>query len=100
MVTSGTTSCESIDIIKRESLVPPAAPEQLTEADTADSLILTMTAAHKQMIKTQYPSANVRLISDFADGSKVPVPDPVGGSKAQYEDVFNQLKHYIDRFDL
>ncbi|WP_020007253.1 hypothetical protein [Salinicoccus albus] len=99
MVTSGATSCESIEIIKRESLLHPSAPEQLTEADTADSLILTMTAPHKQRIKAQYPSANVMLVSEFADGSKVSVPDPAGGSKAQYEDVFNQLKHYIDQFD-
>lgn len=99
MVTSGTTSPESIDIIERESLVPPSAPEQLTDADIGDSLMLTMTTAHKKMIETQYPSANVMLISEFAGASEESVPDPAGGGREQYEQVFKRLKHHIDQFD-
>ncbi|KKK35161.1 hypothetical protein WN59_05935 [Salinicoccus sediminis] len=100
MAFSGETSSETIDIIERESLVPPSGPSQLRPEDVADSLLLTMTEEHKMMVIQRYPGADVRMISEFAEGTKKPIADPYGGSAKEYELVYNQLKSYIDKFNL
>jgi|SRR5690625_2973462 len=100
MVFSGETSRETIDIIERESLVLPSGPSQLSPEDVKDSLLLTMTEEHKMMVIQRYPVADVRMISEFAEGVKKPIADPYGGSAKEYELVYNQLKSYIDKFNL
>lgn len=100
MVFSTDTSQATIDIIERESLVPPTMPEQLTEDDIEGALLLVMTPDHEMMIEQRYPGANVKLISEFAETSAVPIIDPYGGSAKDYELVYNQLKSFIDKFDL
>ncbi|WP_017549617.1 low molecular weight phosphatase family protein [Salinicoccus carnicancri] len=100
MVFSGKTSSETIDIIERESLVPPSLPSQLRPEDVKDSLLLTMTEEHKMMVIQRYPGADVRMISEFAEGTKKPISDPYGRSVKEYELVYNQLKSYIDKFNL
>ncbi|WP_411842645.1 low molecular weight phosphatase family protein [Salinicoccus sp. HZC-1] len=100
MVISSDTSKASIDIIERESLAPPTSPEQLKEEDVEGSLLLVMTPEHKMAIEQRHPDANVKLISEFADGSTEPIADPYGGSAKNYEVVYNQLRSFIDKFDL
>ncbi|AKG74800.1 hypothetical protein [Salinicoccus halodurans] len=100
MVIAGETNRFTLDIIERESLVPPSSPEQLRTGDTEDALLLTMTEEHKMAIQQRFPGADVKMISEFSDGSEVPILDPYGGSAKEYELVYNQLKSYIDKFGL
>lgn len=93
------TSEHSSAIIKENDLPAPSLPAQLTAEDTADSTLLVMSQAHKNAILAQYPKADVKLISELAAGKEVDVLDPFGGTRAQYEAVFLELKNYIDKFD-
>lgn len=100
MVFSEDTIRASADIIERESLAPPTLPEQLTKKDIEGSLLLVMTGEHKMMIQQRFPEANVKLISEYSEGSEEPIMDPYGGTAKEYELVYNQLKSFIDKFDL
>ncbi|MHC0551735.1 arsenate reductase/protein-tyrosine-phosphatase family protein [Salinicoccus sp. CNSTN-B1] len=90
----------SAAIIDRENLERPSDPSQLTAADTADSLLLVMTASHKDVVAKQFPEADVRMISEYAGEGIEDVMDPYGGTMDDYEDTFVQLKKFIDEFDL
>lgn len=100
MVVSAHTSESTIDIIERESLAPPSAPEQLRDEDMEEALILTMTLEHKMAVQDRCPGAEVRMISEFSEGSADSIMDPYGSTAKEYELVYNQLKSYIDKFDL
>lgn len=97
MVTSDEISRESLRIIENENLAKPTAPVQLSESDIEDSLLLTMTYGHKAHILQLYPDANVKLLSEHTTGTLKDVMDPFGGSSGVYDEVFKELKHYIDR---
>lgn len=100
MVFSDDTSGSTIDIIERESLEKPSSPEQLKAEDAEEALLLTMTREHKKAIQQRYPGSEVKMISEFSDGTEEPILDPYGGTAKEYELVYNQLKSYIDNFDL
>ncbi|MFB9860834.1 low molecular weight phosphatase family protein [Salinicoccus siamensis] len=95
-----TINDRSAAIIDRENLERPSAPHQLTAADTADSLLLVMTASHKDVVGRQFPEADVRMISEYAGEGVEDVMDPYGGTMDDYEVTFVQLKKFIDEFDL
>ncbi|GAA3715579.1 low molecular weight protein arginine phosphatase [Salinicoccus jeotgali] len=90
----------SAAIIDRENLERPSAPSQLMAADTADSLLLVMTASHKDIVEKQFPEADVRMMSEYAGEGIEDVMDPYGGTMDDYEETFVQLKKFIDEFDL
>jgi protein-tyrosine-phosphatase len=60
-------------------------------------LVLVMTAIHRELIIELDPTAADRtfLLSDYADGSDIDVPDPIGGSVEEYEVVFDMLDGYL-----
>jgi protein-tyrosine-phosphatase len=64
--------------------------------DRAD-LILAMTGAHVDRILAESPSAIGRtfLLSEYADGTADDIPDPMGGSRRDYETVFQMLDAYL-----
>jgi protein-tyrosine-phosphatase len=67
-------------------------------AEAAD-LILAMTAIHVDEIAEAAPQARhkIHLLSEFAGGSSRDVPDPIGGPREEYEQVFDLLSDLIDR---
>jgi len=67
-------------------------------ADSAD-VILAMTRGHVDEILEVAPQAREKtfLLSEFADGSDVDVPDPIGGPKEEYERVFDMLAGYVEK---
>ncbi|MCG7333386.1 low molecular weight phosphatase family protein [Salinicoccus roseus] len=87
-------------IIEREGLEEPSLPRQLMGEDTEEALLLVMTKAHKRAVKDQFPSSDVCMISEFSEGTVEDVIDPYGGSEADYERAFRQLKQFIDKFRL
>lgn len=62
-------------------------------------VILTMTAAHKQMILQMYPEASTKTftLTEFIEQPQLgDVVDPFGGTILDYKNTFNQLNQYID----
>ncbi|WP_425058662.1 Protein-arginine-phosphatase [Sporomusa carbonis] len=61
------------------------------QAEAAD-LVLTMTAAHKRAVLGMAPgaAAKVYTLAEFA-GQTGDVPDPFGGSEAEYQNCASQL---------
>lgn len=97
MVISDEISRESLRIIEREHLDQPTEPKQLSANDIEDNLLLTMTNGHKAHIVQMYPTANVKLLSEHTVGESHDVMDPFGGNGHIYDEVFKELRHYIDR---
>src|SRR5699024_12646591 len=69
MVISGDRSSEAVDIIERESLVPPSRPSQLRPEGVGDSLLLTGTEQHKMQVEQRYPGADVRRRRELREGA-------------------------------
>ncbi len=65
--------------------------------DGAD-LIFALAEHHMADILDVDPRARTRtyLLSEFADGTQVDVHDPIGAPKREYEDVFEQMRGYIE----
>ena len=63
------------------------------------NLILAMTRAHREYIASVDPEAAGRtfLLSEFADGSDVDVPDPIGAPREDYESVFETMEDYLKK---
>jgi len=62
-------------------------------------LVLAMTRAHGEHIASVDPEAAGRtfLLSEFADGGDVDVPDPIGAPREEYESVFEMMESYLKR---
>jgi protein-tyrosine phosphatase len=66
----------------------------------ADSnLILAMTGHHVAEMLVTAPEARRRiyLLSQFADGTDVDVPDPIGAPREEYEHVFDMIADFIGK---
>ena len=63
------------------------------------NLVLAMTRMHGDYIASVDPDAAGRtfLLSEFADGSDVDVPDPIGAPREDYESVFEMMEGYLKR---
>lgn len=73
----------------------PVRPEDVEWA----TLILTMTAGHRDILLQSYPEAASRIFTlrEFVDGSTEDVSDPYGGSLSTYQETFNELNQLIDK---
>lgn len=100
MVFSDGISGISKKIVEREDLEKPSAPKQLTGEDAEDALLLVMTESHKMAVKDRFPEADVRMLSEFSEGTVEDVIDPYGGDDEDYERAFRQIKRFIDKFRL
>lgn len=98
-VTESETNEQTLAIIRNNNLPLPSKPEGLTSDDIQSSTLLVMSSGHKEAILERFPAADVKLISDFATGVELDILDPYGGTQAQYDDVYLQLKTYIDKFE-
>ncbi len=65
--------------------------------DDAD-LIFALAEHHIAEILEVEPGVRTRtyLLSEFADGTQVDVPDPIGAPRREYEAVFEQMHVYIE----
>ena len=71
-------------------------PENLQWAD----LVLTMTAAHKALILSNYPqyAKKVYTLKEFtAPYSSKDISDPFGGDLQKYKQTYEELKHHIQQ---
>jgi len=68
-----------------------AAAEVLAKA----ALILTMTKAHLNRVKSIIPTANAYTLGEFAD-SLVEISDPFGGSLDEYKTCAAQIKTLLE----
>lgn len=76
-------------------------PDQVTWA----THILTMTAAHKEMLMDAYPEASDKIftLKEYVNDSKtdLDVVDPFGGNLSVYKMTYNELDDLISRiFDV
>ncbi|WP_245696742.1 arsenate reductase/protein-tyrosine-phosphatase family protein [Lacicoccus qingdaonensis] len=97
MVTETMTNPSSQQIIDEEKLSQPDAPQQISDEDAKNSILLTMTKGHQDLLKELYPDSEVYLLSEYADGSAMDIIDPVGGSYEDYREVYAQMKSFIDK---
>jgi protein-tyrosine-phosphatase len=63
------------------------------------NLVLAMTRTHGEYIASVDPESAGRtfLLSEFADGSDVDVPDPIGAAREDYESVFKMMGGYLKK---
>jgi protein-tyrosine-phosphatase len=63
------------------------------------NLVLAMTHMHGEYIASVDPESVGRtfLLSEFADGSDVDVPDPIGAPREDYESVFKMMDGYLKK---
>ncbi|CAD2072107.1 low molecular weight phosphatase family protein [Phocicoccus pinnipedialis] len=97
-VTSGSTNIKSLQIIERESLKMPHLPRQLTDEDTENAVLITMTAGHKNQILMNYPNAIVYTLGELS-GEHTDISDPYGGTEEDYEYTYQELRRFIDKVD-
>lgn len=82
------TLLQEYDIDFADHLSALLTEEDLNEAD----LVLTMTAAHKRAIESEYPGHNnVELFMDYMRGIKKDVSDPFGGDLKCYMDCAAEI---------
>jgi protein-tyrosine-phosphatase len=84
---------QGVDIRSHESTA--LTPEVLDGAQ----LVLAMTNAHVAEIGSTAPEARGRtfLLSEFADGTDVDIPDPIGAPKEEYERTYVMLEEYLSK---
>lgn len=72
----------------------PVALPILTQAD----LVLGMTKSHVEALRVEFPqfTSKIQLLSSLA-GPAYDIPDPYGGPKAGYEEMFRELKDLLTR---
>jgi len=67
--------------------------ERIAEAD----VVLAMTELHVEELRARFPgdSERIHLLSVYADGSDVDVPDPIGGPVEEYEDAYRMIEGFL-----
>ena len=84
-------SNEAVEALKRYDIdlsqhkAKPVTETLISESD----IILTMTEAHKTVLKSVAPD-KVFTVTEYA-GEEGDVPDPYGGDLEEYEDCFGEL---------
>jgi len=72
----------------------------LSEDDfTTNSLILTMTSAHKQYVHESFPryANQVHTLAEYVNGSHADIADPYGGSIDLYRQCYFQLENLLKK---
>ena len=88
-------SAHSIDILKSKGYPEPDSAQSLGDGVKEADLILTMTREHQQIIQAMDPEAHhVFTLNEYV-GLDGDIADPIGGSKATYEETFEQIDHAV-----
>lgn len=72
------------------------ASRPLSTVDADGALVLCMSRGHMESAARLFPSCSPELISEYA-GETGAVPDPYGGSQADYDLVAGMLARYIKK---
>ena len=59
-------------------------------------IVLVMTSDHKEEINLKFPGYEnkVFLLSEYTEGAKTDIPDPIGMGKDAYRESFRIIKYY------
>lgn len=97
-------SHQAVEVLKERGITcdhrsQPISKELLDWA----TIVLTMTASHKQAIVTQYPELlnKVFTLKEFAlgeDSFAGDVADPFGGSVEQYRSTADEIEKLLEKF--
>lgn len=100
MVSGNQISEHSRAVIESAGLPEPSAPQQLTESDIETGTLLVMTQSHKMMIESINENADVHLLSEYSGSPPSDVGDPFGGPHEVYQEVFQEIKRFIDQMNV
>lgn len=97
----GAPMSENAQAVLNEEGIDVTHSSQLFSQDDIQwaDVILTMTAAHKQIILQMYPEAweKTFTLTEYIEKPHLgDVLDPFGGSISQYKNTFDELNQYID----
>lgn len=87
-------------VLEDDGIQFPHTSKQLTREDLQwSTLVLTMTASHKQYLVHNHPEAadKIYTLKEFTDGVPADVSDPYGGSLSTYQHTYGELKGLIDK---
>lgn len=91
----------TVTVLKERGIdVSAHRAQQLAAKDIDDStVILTMTAAHKEKILAEYPRArdHVFTLSEYAQGQHTDLPDPYGKPLAAYKQLESKMDVLIPK---
>ncbi|GGB12319.1 low molecular weight protein arginine phosphatase [Macrococcus hajekii] len=89
-------SVHSAQLLQQHHLPPAGHARLFTEQDAQADLILTMSESHKYFIQRHFQAANVYTLAEYASHSARSIADPYGGSLADYEQTFTEIRNHID----
>ncbi|MBN2406546.1 MAG: low molecular weight protein arginine phosphatase [Elusimicrobia bacterium] len=73
---------------------------QMIDRDILESsdLILVMTKGHKSDIEYRFPAygGKVYLLSEYAEGRRKDIPDPIGMGVESYRETFKMIRFYVE----
>ena len=95
-------SKNAIEIAKKNGLsLEGHTASPLSKDDLEDAkIIITMTDSHKHHILAYFPEYRhkIKTLAEVA-GENADISDPFGGSLAEYESCFLQIKLYLEKID-
>ncbi|WP_419743876.1 low molecular weight protein arginine phosphatase [Macrococcoides bohemicum] len=84
-------------IIEMHHLPAASLSAGFDRVDSEKDLILTMTANHRDTIRSMYPASNVYTLIEYVDGVSQDIQDPYGGDYEIYQQTYEQLKENITK---
>jgi protein-tyrosine phosphatase len=87
-------------VLENDGILFPHQAKQLTPEDIQwSTLVLTMTASHKEYLIQNYPEARDKIYTlvEFAYGVPADVSDPYGGPLSTYQHTYQELKGLVDK---
>lgn len=84
-------------IIEMNHLPVASLSASFDRVDSEKDLILTMTANHRDTIRSMYPASNVYTLIEYVDGVSQDIQDPYGGDYEIYQQTYEQLKENITK---
>ncbi len=92
-------SSNSLNLLQEHGMPVTPMSRRFTEQDLewAD-LILTMTAAHRDMLRIAAPkdSSKIMTLKEYTGAAQSDVQDPYGGNPEVYQQTFEELSNQID----
>lgn len=87
-------------VLENDGILFPHRAKQLTREDLQwSTLVLTMTASHKEYLIQNYPEARDKIYTlvEFTYGVPADVSDPYGGPLSTYQHTYQELKGLVDK---
>ncbi|WP_414045668.1 low molecular weight protein arginine phosphatase [Macrococcus sp. 18KM445] len=84
-------------IIEEHHLSQATKSAAFTKSDSEKDLILTMTASHRDTIRSMYPASNVHTLVEYVQGTSRDIMDPYGGDYEIYLQTYHDLHKNITK---